>query len=170
MSRKLLWSLVPIGVAAVLSVSSATTAPKGAPWMSLEMPVNPFDASTRGAAFLVHAYLHERPVGFPAVGSAEGLVDGKRQTIALEFQETSRPGVYAVHPQWPSKGNWILTLGLNANREMPFLLVELGPNGGVGDATAYDTKIKTLAIRSVQLIQGRLSAAQIEATLRAMSE
>src|SRR5215510_8677616 len=84
----------------------------GPPWISIEYPANPYDSASRGAFLLVHAFHHGTPVNFPVSGTAEGLVDGTRRTISLEFKSTSRPGVYALNKQWPSEGVWTLVVGV----------------------------------------------------------
>ncbi|HTE47788.1 MAG TPA: hypothetical protein VK636_21270 [Gemmatimonadaceae bacterium] len=111
--------LATLAVATVTAATTAVAAPnrpslaKWPPWISIESPVNPYDASSRNAAFLVHALVRE---GTPALtdvtGAAEGMVDGKRQSITLHFDATSRPGVFAVRRQWPSEGTWLLRISL----------------------------------------------------------
>ena len=61
--------------------SAAVTAPAlgGPPWISIELPVNPYDQSMRGAFLLVHAFHHGTPMGFIVTGTAEGIVNGERQ-------------------------------------------------------------------------------------------
>ncbi|MDB4912027.1 MAG: hypothetical protein JWO39_2850 [Gemmatimonadetes bacterium] len=101
---------------ATLLAVTAATAParaKWPPWLSIESPVNPFDGSTKGAVFLVHAAAHDGTPGLADVsGSAEGLVAGSRRSIALRLDATSRPGVFAVRRQWPSEGTWVLRVSL----------------------------------------------------------
>ena len=168
MLRKSLLMVAPVGLLALFPLVRGDSTTVGAPWISMEIPANPLDPTTRGAAFLVHAYYHENPARFPATGSAEGLVEGKRQSIRLEFTATSRPGVYAVKQQWPTSGSWVLVISLNAG-ETPSLLVQLGPNGGVEDASYYGLNTKTLALRSVRVVRGKIDSGQIETALRTMA-
>jgi hypothetical protein len=100
--------------AALLAVTVVTPAmAKWPPWLSIESPVNPFDASTRGTVFLVHAATHDGTPELSALsGSAEGLVAGSRRTIALTLTATSHPGVFAVRKQWPSEGTWLVRITL----------------------------------------------------------
>src|SRR5688572_10259807 len=109
--RALRWlSIVPlIAVTAFVKL--------GPPWISIEYPANPYDSGSRGAFLLVHAFHHGTPMTFPVFGTAEGLVDGKRRTISLEFRNTSRPGVYALQKQWPADGVWTLILGVRQGVE-----------------------------------------------------
>ena len=83
-----------LGLAAVVSALVATPALAGPPWISIELPANPYDQATRGAFLLVHAFHHGEPIGYLVTGTAEGIVGGERRSIKLEFSETSRDGVY----------------------------------------------------------------------------
>lgn len=42
--------------------------------------------------------------------SAEGIVDGKRQSIPLRVISLSSPGLFAVQQQWPDEGNWVVKM------------------------------------------------------------
>jgi hypothetical protein len=45
-------------------------------------------------------------------GTAEGLVDGARQSISLNLIPVDPvEGVYAALQQWPDRGHWLLQLG-----------------------------------------------------------
>lgn len=90
----------------------AGTAVVGPPWISIEYPVNPYDASTRGAYLVVHAFHHGTPVGLPVSGTAEGIVDGARRSVPLTFAATSRAGVYTLARQWPNEGTWTLLVSV----------------------------------------------------------
>src|SRR5207249_6556491 len=97
-----------LGLAALVSALVATPALAGPPWISIELPANPYDQATRGAFLLVHAFHHGTPTGFLVTGTAEGIVGGERRSIKLEFSETSRDGVYALKRMWPTEGGWTL--------------------------------------------------------------
>jgi hypothetical protein len=101
-------------VLATASVGAArATHVKSPPWLSIESPVNPYDPATRDASFLVRATVREGTTSVADLaGSAEGLVDGKRQSVALRFETTSRPDVYAVRRQWPGGGTWVVRVTL----------------------------------------------------------
>jgi hypothetical protein len=68
--------------------SCPATAQAGPPWISLELPVNPFDTTTRGALAVVHLYHHGDATAWPLEARAVGTVDGQRRTVRLE----TRPG------------------------------------------------------------------------------
>jgi len=99
-----------LSIAALFSAMLAAPALAGPPWISIELPVNPYDQSMRGAFLLVHAFHHGTPVGFPVEGMAEGIVNGERRSVKLEFTETSRAGVYALKRMWSTEGTWTLVI------------------------------------------------------------
>jgi hypothetical protein len=104
----------------------------GPPWISIEYPANPYDATTRDAFLVVHAFHHGTPMDFPVSGTAEGLVNGQRRSVSLEFQRTSRPGAYALRKQWPNEGAWTLLVAVaQAPEDQVHAIVELGGTGGV---------------------------------------
>ena len=132
MLRRTLVPVIGLTLAVAATSVAAPALLKWPPWISIESPVNPFDASTRGAAFLVHAMLRE---GTPAMGdvtgTAEGLVNGARKTIPLRIDKTSHPGVFAVSKQWPAEGTWLLRISFHSTTA----LVAIDRNGNVGAAT-----------------------------------
>jgi len=120
------------GVATVLSVLLAAHALAGPPWISIELPANPYDQATRGAFLLVHAFHHGQPVGYLLTGTAEGIVNGERRSIKLEFSETTRDGVYALKRMWPTDGVWTLVIKANQGPDdAATAVIELGAEGEV---------------------------------------
>ena len=120
------------GVATVLSVLLAAPALAGPPWISIELPANPYDQATRGAFLLVHAFHHGQPVAYLLTGTAEGIVNGERRSIKLEFSETARDGVYALKRMWPTDGVWTLVIKANQGPDdAATAVIELGAEGEV---------------------------------------
>lgn len=113
----------------IAATLAATPAHAGPPWISAEYPSNPHEASTRGAFFLVHTYHHGTPISSLLSGTAEGIVNGRRQTVKLEIVETGKPGVYAVRYQPASQGVWVLAINMGAGQAAAGLLATIGKNG-----------------------------------------
>lgn len=68
------------------------------------------EAKTKNAALVARLTgCHEAEKG-SVEGTAEGIVDGKRQSIPLKVIALSQPGMFAVAQQWPSEGNWVVKL------------------------------------------------------------
>jgi hypothetical protein len=112
MRRTARFSALVLGFLATVAAPESAHA-KWPPWLSIESPVNPFDRSSAGAMFLVHASTRDGTAGVGDVsGSAEGLIDGARRTVPLTLDVTSRPGVFAVRRQWPEEGTWVVRISL----------------------------------------------------------
>jgi|SRR5688572_19914950 hypothetical protein len=151
-----------LGVTALLATSAF--ARFGPPWISIETPPNPYDAASRGAFLLVHAFHHGTPVNFPVSGTAEGIVKGERKTVSLEFKTTSRPGVYALHKQWADEGTWTLVVGVTQGEgEMNTVkaVVELGANGKVASVDV------PTVMRGRDRVPGIVSMKDVDSALRA---
>jgi hypothetical protein len=107
----------------------------GGPWISVESPVNPYDASTTGALFVVHTFRHGNPMDMGMTGKAEGLVDGQRRSVDFKLAK-AHTGTYAVRKQWADKGIWTLVITATATDhgrpEQLQAVVEVGADGEVG--------------------------------------
>jgi hypothetical protein len=151
-------------LAAAALVATTAFSVFGPPWISIEYPANPYDSGSRDAYLLVHAFHHGTPVSFPVSGTAEGIVAGARRTVSLEFKNTSRPGVYALHKQWPSEGVWTLVLGVTQGKgefDTAKAVVELGTNGQVLNVSV-PTKMA-----GVHRVPAPVNMADVDAALRA---
>lgn len=118
--------------AASLVLVAWTSTPVGPPWVSIEYPPSPYDATTRNAYLLVHAFHHGTPANFPLIGSAEGMVGGERVSRTLAFRRTSRTGVYALERQWSTEGIWTLVISAKQGpADSVTAVVEITPEGQV---------------------------------------
>ena len=124
-------ALTPTALLILTAATAAVATPalkKSPAWLSIESPVNPYDQATRGAAMLVHASSRGGVTQVRDLsGSAEGLVAGTRHTVALRFDSTSKPDVYAVRRQWPEAGTWLLRITLGGTTA----IVSLDESGAV---------------------------------------
>lgn len=123
--------LVASSLLATASVFAATPAFAGPPWLSIELPANPYDRATRDALFVIHTYHHGTVVGLPVQVTAEGLVDGARRSIALSTRPTSRQGEYAVFGDIPHEGVWLIAATGMQGSEPITTIVDLGSDGSV---------------------------------------
>jgi len=122
-------------LAALLVFAAATPAVAGPPWITIEYPGNPLDAETRSALLVVHAWHHNEAVAMPVSGTAEGIVDGKRRTVALKFTALKRTGAFALTKQWPDEGRWVLALHVTqgtGDGNTASALVRLNADGTIG--------------------------------------
>jgi hypothetical protein len=122
--------LLALTAAAAFVAAPAPTV--GPPWISIEYPPSPYDRTTREALLLVHSFHHGTPANLPVSGTAEGMVKGQRRSVALEFDATSRPGVYALKRQWGTEGSWVLSIAVSQGPgDVAGALVELDSRGSV---------------------------------------
>ena len=170
MTRTLARRLVPLAaVAALGAVTAFAPAPRalfGPPWISIEYPPSPYDRVTREALLLVHSYHHFEPVGLPVSGTAEGIVDGKRRTVRLAFQTTSKPGVFALKRQWPREGTWVLSIAVTqgeGEHNTAGALVTLDAEGRVARVEVPLRQIAGFEVRTPR----RITAAEVESALQA---
>lgn len=157
-----MFRLLALGLAsAALIVAPPSSLPhsmKSPAWVSIESPVNPYDAATRGAVMLVHASLHGNPVSLTDLsGSAEGLVNGQRQTVSLRFDSTSRVGVFGLRRQWPTDGTWLVRVSLHTTTA----IVSLDRAGNVAAV-----RVPTIPSQGIQLPRA-VAPAEIDSTLAA---
>ena len=122
-----------LALAAAALLALPATALAGPPWVSIELPANPLDRTTRGAYLLVHSFHHERAITMNIAGRAEGLVNGKRTSVPLTFRETSRGAVLALDQSWPKGEAWVLviTTGAVNGKGGATAIVGVGPDGEV---------------------------------------
>jgi hypothetical protein len=155
---------VAASVALVAAAPSTGAHRAGPPWISIEYPANPLDPTTRGAYLLVHAFHHQIPMESTVSGTAEGLVGGERKSIALRFEGTGRPGVYALRKQWTDDGVWSLLISVNQHESDPAqALVELAADGGISSV-----RVPTRRDRE-WTIPRRITAQEVEQSLQSRS-
>jgi hypothetical protein len=126
--------------------------------MSVDLP----DAAVRAKA--PDAVLAVRPLGChePAKAkvsaSAEGIVNGKRESRPLRLQIVSE-GVYALSRQWPSEGVWVLAVSGTYLGRSTGTLVELGPGGAVVERIEKGRKDIPATVKASRLSRGDINAA-----------
>lgn len=120
-----------------ITLLAATPALAGPPWISIEIPVNPYNSITRNAFCLVRVYHHGDAANFPVSGSAEGIVNGDRRSSALTIKDTGIPGLYAVNYSPSKEGTWMLVLRVGKDQEhgSATVMVTLNSEGQIQSAS-----------------------------------
>ena len=98
--------LIPLVLA--LTLGSAILAMAGGFWVSIQNPSTVTDAVAKNAVVLVRADGCHNPAQASITATAEGRVNGVRRSIPLKLAPVAQPGTYAVMPQWPIEGAWVL--------------------------------------------------------------
>lgn len=155
-----------LALLAALTLVASTPAIAGPPWIAIEYPANPFDAGTRGALLTVRTYHHGEIMSYDVSGTAEGIVDGRRQTMPLDIRRVSQIGMYAVRFQKPAQGTWMLVITARQNgSHMATALVSIDSKGGVASVSVPADPIEN----GRWLVPRKVAAAEIDAMLKANS-
>jgi hypothetical protein len=168
--RRSLWGLM-----AGLALSAVSTALAGGFSIVVEPPGADRSAGLKDAYLIVSAVGCHGP-GATVHGTAEGLVEGRRQSVPLKLTNVGSDR-FAVQRAWPATGVWVLAFTAVAppfrapdgktHRFTADVLVELGPKGevrtvaspGAGDAKRV----------SVRYLGGQPKAKAIAESLRALA-
>lgn len=150
----------------LLLVASAVPALAGPPWVSIEMPANPFDSATRGAYFIVRTYHHGNPVALQVRGRMEGIVDGRRVTRAITFERTRTAGLWALKTAPPEDGAWVVVVFAGDGDYSATALVD------VSDGVVQGIEVPTRPINIDGVMVGsprEVRPSEIEARLTALA-
>ena len=157
---------VPLASLALALLAGALTpaaAEAGPPWITLELPANPFDPATRGALAVVHLYHHGDATVVPFEAQAIGMVGGQRRTVRLEARPAGRPGVMVVRGTLPRGDGWVLVMTMqNGPTSRASALLALD---GRGDVAAL--RVPTDTIENGRWVVPREARqAEVDAMLR----
>ena len=145
----------------VLALAAPASA-AGPPWISIEIPANPYDRATRGAIALLRTYHHGVAIQLQVRGTAEGLVDGERVSLPLELAAAGPTGVYAIRVDLPSRGVWVLVVHGGETEGGVTAIVDVAPSGTVRAVEVPTRGDNPPVPRSV-------TRAEIDARLRALA-
>jgi hypothetical protein len=158
MRRTILRSVALVGA---LTLSAFSTARAGPPWIAIEYPANPFDQTSRDAFLTVRTYHHGEMIAKTVTGTAEGVVNGKRQSMRLDIRPGSQAGMYVVRWQKPATGRWVLVINSgNQGITDATALVEISPTGAVASVT-----VPTRAIANGWISPRPVASAEVDALL-----
>ena len=145
-----------------LTLPAFSTASAGPPWIAIEYPANPFDRTSRDAFLTVRTYHHDNLMARTVTGTAEGVVNGKRQSMALDIRPGSQAGMYAVRWQRPAAGRWVLVISSGtAGVAEATAIVEISATGGVAGVT-----VPTRAVGGGWISPRAVAAAEIDGLLQ----
>jgi hypothetical protein len=159
MNRTLLRTFALVTALTLTAFSSALAGP---PWIAIEYPANPFDRTTRDAFLTVRTYHHGELMAKTVTGTAEGVVNGKRQTMRLDIRPGSQTGMYVVRWQRPAVGRWVLVINSgNQGITDATAVVEISATG-----TVASVSVPTRAISNGWISPRPVASAEIDALLQ----
>jgi hypothetical protein len=106
-------------------------------------------------ALVVRPRLCDDAASVQIAGTAEGLVHGVRQSIALRIVPLSTPGVHAVSEQWSRDGAWIVHL------------TAICPATGAVTSALVPMNGSTFVRQKIELMPQRATREQVEAAIAA---
>jgi hypothetical protein len=121
-----------LSIVTILALAPAALA--GGFQLSVETPDATIAAQQKKAVLVVRTFGCHTPADASITAKADGLVNGKRQSLDLELRPVGT-GVYTIEKQWGSEGAWVVTVSGAYNGMTSSLLVELGANGSVRPGT-----------------------------------
>ena len=141
-----------VGAAIILVIGTATTN-----WGGFELRVE--QPVSGNAVLVVEAFGCHQPEQARIEGTAEGLVDGARQSLPLTL-ESRADGVYDVMWEQPEEGMWVLAFTGTYRGHVSSLLVEVNDQGQVElpEPDRYG--------RRVEPLQRSLTLADVELALK----
>jgi len=113
-----------LAIAIALSLAAAAPAVAGPPWLTLEF--RPFHD---GGVVVVRTFHHGESQLIPLTGSAEGLVNGERRTVALTFDRADQPNAWSIPNTWGAGGVWVLNIAATGDHIGAGAVVGLDRNG-----------------------------------------
>lgn len=103
------------------------------------------DFHFKTAAFVFRTDGCGDPAKAQVSATAEGLVNGRRRSVALTIAATSKPGVYAVNQNWPPEGAWLVNLKGACDGANAGALVPIGPRGFIRESAKFFPRPATSA-------------------------
>lgn len=143
----------------ILSALSVPLAFAGGFQLAVESPAAG-DPELKDAVLVVRTYGCQVPADANLEATAEGVVNGKRQSQPVQLTPTST-GVYAIKRQWPSEGTWALAISGTYRGMTSSALVRLGPNGIAKSAASEKEKWP-----AVRVVHRKLTTTEIETALK----
>jgi len=129
--RAIVRASVALALLSIGTLAAGASSVVGPPWISIEVPPNPYDRASRDAFLIVNTFHHSDAVASGVTGTAEGIVGSNRRSVPLSFEPTSRRGSYALRKQWPSDGTWMLVINTGGRDKGVTALVDVGTGGEV---------------------------------------
>ena len=108
-------------------------------------PMASMDGRSKLAAFVFRTEGCADATKAKVDGTAEGVVQGTRKSVALKLAAMSTPGVYAVYPTWPADGDWVVSLYGTCAGASAGALVPIGPGGFIRASSKFFPRPATAA-------------------------
>ena len=105
--------------------------------LAVGSPVAANAPAVKSAQFVVRAEKCAEPAKVQISGTAEGLVNSSRRSVALQLRALPTPGVFAIFQQWPEGGKWVVSLTASCLTETAGAIIPVGPKGFIREASKF---------------------------------
>jgi hypothetical protein len=95
------------------------------------------DFKMKAAVFAFRTEGCADPANALVSGTAEGFVNGMRQSRPLQVVKASKPGVYGVFQNWSGEGVWVVNLKGTCGNQAAGAIVPLGPKGFIRESSKF---------------------------------
>lgn len=113
-------------VFSIVLLAGLTSAWAGGFWIEAQTPTS--ESAERGIVAVIHPEGCHQPSDAVFQGAAEGLVNGRRQTVRLKLS-VNASGSVEVQQTWPKEGVWVLAITANYRGMTRSLLLPVGDSG-----------------------------------------
>ncbi len=119
-----------LALVSLLSLAVAGTADaKGQPSLRATLPADHTEGLRRGGFMVVHGYRHAERFPLTLVGTAEGLVNGRRSSVPLTFvRDTLDASIMLITKTWPDGGPYVLNIGGGYDSTRMYAGIVIGVN------------------------------------------
>ncbi len=94
---------------ALALAAAAVTVAFGPPRIAIEL------RSINGSFAVARTFHHGDALGLPLIGTAEGLANGQRRSVALRFTSTDTSNVFGIQKTWDNSGVWVLNMKIEGD-------------------------------------------------------
>jgi hypothetical protein len=146
----------PLAIALALTTVAAGSALAGPPHIRVTLRGHP----TAGGFVTLTTFHHGTQMPMTLIGTAEGLVGGRRSSAAVRFEAVADTfGVYVVPKTWGDDGVWVLNIGTSAEHGGAGVVVGVDRTG----SAAWDVTPRTF-----EGLSRRATAREVDAMLAAL--
>jgi len=103
-------SIRTLALGIALSAALASLAHAGGAGVSVER--------AKDGKYLVHSFACTGPSSVSIVATAEGVVNGERQSIPLKLEPMKEPGLYQFERTWPAQGTWLVRTEMSGTHNL----------------------------------------------------
>ena len=99
-----------LSLAVALATTIATLAQAGGAGVNVER--------SKDGKYVIHSFACTGPSSVSIAATAEGVVNGERQSISLKLKPLKQPGLYRFDRTWPAQGTWLVRTEMSGTHRL----------------------------------------------------